>query len=82
MANLDHQPEQLHSFFFHFLRIHQLAVVFDPVEHKVFLYAMLRWITMISLHEVYDFLPFREPKFILGHITHPSSKHNTWLNLA
>ena len=27
--------EQLHSFFFHFPRIHQLAIVFDPVEHKV-----------------------------------------------
>lgn len=53
--------EHLQSLRLEFPRIHQLAVMLDPVEHPMLLYAVLRGIAMVFLHEVDDLTPLRYP---------------------
>lgn len=65
-----HRPqltEHLQPLWLEFSRIHQFAVVLDPVEHLVLFYTVFGVIAMVDFHKVDDFLPFRNPLLILGH---------------
>lgn len=53
--------EHLQSLRLEFSRIHQFAVMLDPVEHPMLFYAVLRGIAMVGLHEVDDLTPLRYP---------------------
>lgn len=59
-----------YSLLLHFSRIHQFAVILDPVEHQVLSYATVGRIAMVGFHEVDDFTPFFNSPFILGHNSH------------
>lgn len=59
-----HRPqltEHLQPLWLEFSRIHQFAVMLDPVEHPMLFYAMLGRIAVIGFHEVDDLTPLRNP---------------------
>ena len=53
--------EHLQPLWLELPRIHQFAVMLDPVEHPMLFYAMLGRIAVIGFHEVDDFTPLRNP---------------------
>lgn len=59
--------KQLNSVCFHFTSVQQLFVVLPPRAHVAFLQDKLGRPAVIGRQEVYSFLPFVEPKFVLGH---------------
>ena len=52
--------------------IHQLPIMFHPVQHQMLLNPVLRWIPMVLFYERFDFIISSHPSFILRHTINSS----------